>query len=222
MRMKTLLIASSLLVTSLVVSDSAIAQTRGTPGKFDFYVLTLSWSPDYCAKNGQRDQQQCNSGKKLGFVLHGLWPQYQKGYPASCSTEKLTPAVKQKFPGLYPSDKLYNHEWQKHGTCAGTTPQGYLALSKNLKDSVAIPPAYNRPPKPFRTTIQGLKSTFISANSELTANGIAPLCSDSGRFLKEVFFCYAKDGKAGTCSEEILKRSRKSCGQADFLVRNVR
>ena len=110
MRMKTLLIASSLLVTSLVVSDSAIAQTRGTPGKFDFYVLTLSWSPDYCAKNGQRDQQQCNSGKKLGFVLHGLWPQYQKGYPASCSTEKLTPALKQKFPGLYPSDKLYNHE----------------------------------------------------------------------------------------------------------------
>jgi ribonuclease T2 len=220
--MKTLLIASSLLVTSLVVSDSAIAQNRGTPGKFDFYVLTLSWSPDYCAKNGQRDQQQCNSGKKLGFVLHGLWPQYQKGYPASCSTEKLTPAVKQKFPGLYPSDKLYNHEWQKHGTCAGTTPQGYLALSKNLKDSVAIPPAYNRPPKPFRTTIQGLKSTFISANSELTANGIAPLCSDSGRFLKEVFFCYAKDGKAGTCSEEILKRSRKSCGQADFLVRNVK
>lgn len=222
MQIKTLLIASSLLITSLAISNSAIAQNRGTPGKFDFYVLTLSWSPDYCAKNGQRDQQQCNSGKKLGFVLHGLWPQYQKGYPASCSTEKLTPAVKQKFPGLYPSDKLYNHEWQKHGTCAGTTPQGYLALSKNLKDSVAIPAAYNRPPKPFRTTIQGLKSTFISANSELTANGIAPLCSDSGRFLKEVFFCYAKDGKAGICSEEILKRSRKSCGQADFLVRNVR
>lgn len=68
MRIKTLLIASSLLLTSLVVSNSAIAQTRGTPGKFDFYVLTLSGSPDYCAKNGQRDQQQCNSGKKLGFV----------------------------------------------------------------------------------------------------------------------------------------------------------
>jgi len=72
MQIKTLLITSSLSITCLVTSNSAIAQNRGTPGKFDFYVLTLSWSPDYCAKNGQRDQQQCNSGKKLGFVLHGL------------------------------------------------------------------------------------------------------------------------------------------------------
>jgi ribonuclease T2 len=223
MQIKSLLIASSLLTTSLAIfSSEAIAQNRGTPGKFDFYVLTLSWSPNYCATNQKPDPNQCNSGKKLGFVLHGLWPQYQKGYPANCSLEKLTPAVKQQFPGLYPSNHLYNHEWQKHGTCAGTTPQGYLALSKKLKDSVAIPAVYNRPAKPFRTTIQGLKSSFMSANREFTANGIAPYCSDSGRFLQEVFFCYAKDGKAGVCSEEILKRSRKSCGQADFLVRNVR
>ena len=222
MQIKTFLIASSLLITSLTISSSAIAQNRGTPGKFDFYVLTLSWSPDYCETNKKPDPNQCNTGKKLGFVLHGLWPQYQKGYPANCSTEKLSPAVKQKFPGLYPSANLYDHEWEKHGTCAGTTPQGYLALSKKLKDSVAIPTNYNRPAKPFRTTVEGLKSTFISANSEFTADGIAPYCSDSGKFLQEVFFCYAKDGKAGICSEEILKRSRKSCGQADFLVRNVR
>jgi ribonuclease T2 len=222
MQIKTLLITSSFLITSLAISNSAIAQNRGTPGKFDFYVLALSWSPDHCAKNGKRDPQQCNSGKKLGFVLHGLWPQYQRGYPANCSTEKLSPTIKQQFPGLYPNVKLYNHEWQKHGTCAGTSPQGYLALSKKLKYSVAIPTAYNRPPKPFRTTIQGLKSQFISANRQLKPNSIAPSCSDSGRFLKEVFFCYSKDGKAGICSEEILKRSRKSCGQADFLVRSVR
>ena len=222
MEIKTFLAISSFLITSLTISNSAIAQNRGTPGKFDFYVLTLSWSPDYCATNGQRDKQQCNSGKKLGFVLHGLWPQYQKGYPANCSTEKLTPAVKQQFSGLYPSANLYNHEWEKHGTCSGTTPQKYLALSKKLKNSVAIPTAYNRPVKPFRTTVQGLKSAFISANSELNSNGIAPYCSDSGRFLQEVFFCYSKDGKAGICSEDILKRSRKSCGQTNFLVRNVR
>ncbi|WP_254449475.1 ribonuclease, partial [Anabaena sp. UHCC 0253] len=192
MQIKTILAISSFLITSLTISNSAIAQNRGTPGKFDLYVLALSWSPDYCVKNGQRDQQQCNSGKKLGFVLHGLWPQYQKGYPANCSTEKLSPTIKQQFPGLYPNDKLYNHQWQKHGTCAGTTPQGYLVLSKKLKTSVAIPTAYNRPAKPFRTTIQGLKSTFISANSELTVNGIAPYCSDSGRFLQEVFFAILK------------------------------
>jgi ribonuclease T2 len=222
MQMKTVLFMYSFLITSLIVSNSALAQNPGTPGKFDLYVLTLSWSPDYCATNQKPDPNQCNVGKKLGFVLHGLWPQYQKGYPANCSSQKLTPAIKQKFPGLYPSAGLYNHEWQKHGTCSGKTPEQYLALSKKLKDSVAIPTVYNRPIKPFRTTIAGLKTTFISANSEFTADGIAPYCSDSGRFLKEVFFCYSPDGKAGICSQEVLKRSRKSCGQADFLVRNVR
>ncbi|BAY34359.1 ribonuclease T2 [Nostoc carneum NIES-2107] len=222
MQFKNILVASSLLITSFAIPNAVSAQNRGTPGQFDFYVLTLSWSPDYCANNGDRDPQQCKAGKKLGFVLHGLWPQYQKGYPANCSSEKLPKKLKQEFAGLFPSPKLYDHEWEKHGTCSGKTPKEYLKLSKQLKDSVAIPTAYNRPNKPFRTTINGLQNAFVSANSELNPNAIAPYCSGSGRFLQEVFFCYSKDGQPGVCSEEILKRSRTSCGQADFLVRNVR
>lgn len=222
MQFPKLLVISSLLLTGVTIPHTAIAQNRGTPGKFDFYVLTLSWSPDYCATNKKPDGQQCNSGKKLGFVLHGLWPQYQTGYPANCSTQKLPPALKQQFPDLYPSAKLYDHEWEKHGTCSGKTPKEYLALSQQLKGSVVIPTAYNRPSQPFRTTIKDLKSTFVSANNQLRTDGIAPYCSGSGRFLKEVFFCYAKDGKAGVCSAEILRNSQKSCGQANFLVRNVR
>jgi ribonuclease T2 len=222
MQFKHFLVVSSLLLTSFAIPNTAFAQNRGVPGKFDFYVLTLSWSPDYCAKNGDVDQQQCKSGKKLGFVLHGLWPQYQKGYPANCSTEKLSPAVKQQFAGLFPSDKLYSHEWEKHGTCSGQTPAQYLALAKQLKDAVPIPTAYNRPSKPFRTTIKDLKNTFVNTNSQLNPDGIAPYCSGSGRFLQEVFFCYSKDGKPGVCSAEILQRSQKSCGQPNFLVRNVK
>ncbi|RAM48360.1 MAG: ribonuclease [Hapalosiphonaceae cyanobacterium JJU2] len=222
MEIKKFLVASSLLLTSFAIPNTAIAQNRGTPGKFDFYVLTLSWSPDYCVTNGNRDRQQCKSGKKLGFVLHGLWPQYQRGYPSNCSTQKLPPQLKRQFSGLFPSDKLYDHEWEKHGTCSGMTPAQYLTLSKQLKDSVVIPTAYNRPPKPFRTTIKDLKSAFVSANNDFNADGIVPYCSGSGRFLKEVFFCYSKDGKAGVCSAEILKRSQTSCGQPNFLVRNVR
>ncbi|MBD2137325.1 ribonuclease [Anabaena sp. FACHB-1237] len=217
MRIKTLLVASSIFLASLTINSPVLSQN--ITGKFDFYVLSLSWSPDYCAKNGSRDPQQCKIGKKLGFVLHGLWPQNEKGYPANCTTQKLPSAVKQKFPGLFPSDKLYNHQWNKHGTCSGKTPEEYLSFSKKLKDSVAIPSAYHLPKQPFRTTIKDLKTAFISANSELSPNSIAPYCSDSGRFLKEVFFCFSKDGKAGICSQEIIKRSQKSCGQANFLVR---
>jgi len=222
MQLPKFLVVSSLVLTTVAVSNTAIAQNRGTPGRFDFYVLTLSWSPNYCATNKKPDQQQCNSGKKLGFVLHGLWPQYKTGYPANCSTERLPPQLKREFPNLFPSVKLYDHEWEKHGTCSGKTPRQYLALSKQLKDSLAIPSAYNRPRQPFRTTIKDLKDSFVSSNNKLNADSIAPYCSGSGRFLQEVFFCYSKDGQPGVCSEEILKRSRTSCGQPNFLVRNVR
>ena len=81
-------------------------QTQNVAGKFDYYVLALSWSPDYCAAKGSGDPQQCGNGRQLGFVLHGLWPQYDRGYPQSCTTEAFDPQMQQQFPGLYPSSKL--------------------------------------------------------------------------------------------------------------------
>jgi ribonuclease T2 len=221
MAVKRLLVTASVLLTASV-STTAFAQSKGTPGKFDFYVLALSWSPDYCASNGERDSSQCKQGKKLGLVLHGLWPQYQKGYPASCTTERLPETIKQQFPNLFPSNKLYNHEWEKHGTCSGLTPTQYLRLSKQLKDSVAIPTNYVKPSKPFRTTINKLQNDFAGANPRFTSQSIAPSCSGSGRFLQEILVCYTKDGKPGPCSVEVIKRSQRSCGQPDFLVRSVR
>ncbi|OKH52996.1 ribonuclease [Calothrix sp. HK-06] len=222
MSLRQLFITASVLLTTTSVSSNAFAQSKGTPGKFDFYVLALSWSPDYCAAKGDNDPSQCKQGKKLGFVLHGLWPQYQKGYPASCTTERLPETVKQQFPNLFPSAKLYNHEWEKHGTCTGLTPAQYLTLSKQKKDSVSIPTAYAKPSKPFRTTINKLQSDFVGANPGFTSQSIAPYCSGSGRFLQEIFVCFTKDGKPGPCSAEVIKRSQRSCAQPDFLVRNVR
>jgi ribonuclease T2 len=220
--MKRYLIAASLLIACLTVPGIAIAQKKGIPGKFDFYVLALSWSPDYCQSAGNRDPQQCGQGKKLGFVLHGLWPQYNRGYPANCSNETLSESVKQQFPDLFPSAKLYDHEWEKHGTCSGRSPSEYLQLSKQVKNSVNIPSSYKNPYKPFRTTINELKQNFASANSNFNTDSVAPYCSGSGRFLKEVFFCFSTSGQPQACSPEVLKGSQKSCGQPDFLVRSVR
>ncbi|HLO85561.1 MAG TPA: ribonuclease [Nostocaceae cyanobacterium] len=222
MQIKQIAVTTSLLITSLIIPHAALAQNRGTPGKFDFYVLALSWSPDYCATAPRPDPGQCNSGKKLGFVLHGLWPQYKKGFPANCTNGKLPAALKKKYAGLFPSATLSDHEWEKHGTCSGKTPDQYLAFSKKIKESVVIPTAYNRPSQPFRITNQEFKNAFVSANRGFNADGIAPSCSGSGRFLQEVLICYSKDGQPIGCSEEILRRSRSSCGQSNFLVRSVR
>ncbi|MCI0476286.1 MAG: hypothetical protein L0Y55_08565 [Anaerolineales bacterium] len=194
----------------------------GQPGQFDFYVLALSWSPDYCATDGADDAQQCSIGRKLGFVLHGLWPQYNRGYPSYCATTKMPADVKTKFPALYPSSKLYDHEWEKHGTCTGLTPEQYLALSKRLKDAVIIPDSYRAPEQPFRVTATRLKQDFGAANSNQIESSLAVYCSGSGRFLQEVYVCFSLEGKPTACSSEIQSRASRSCGSPDFLVRNVR
>jgi ribonuclease T2 len=203
-------------------TQPAPSVSRNVPGKFDFYVISLSWSPDYCAAKGDQDPQQCSPGKQLGFVLHGLWPQYDRGFPASCTNEAFEPSMQQKFLGLYPSTKLYTHEWEKHGTCSGLSQTAYHQLAADVKAAVAIPDRYQKPSQPIRTTLQELKNDFVAVNPGMSVDSVAPTCKDSGRFLQEVLVCRAKDGGAGTCSVEVLKKSQKSCAQEDFLVRSVR
>lgn len=205
------------------VSESTISGFPVSPDQdFDYYVVSLSWSPQYCATDGSDDTQQCSLGRKLGFVLHGLWPQYERGYPSYCSEESFPSSLKQDFPALYPSNALYTHEWEKHGTCSGLTPSEYLAASKQLRDSVVIPEAYRSPAEPFRVTVEALQDDFLSANPNLSANGMAVLCSDSGRFLSELRVCFTIEGQPRACSAEVLKDAARSCGQSDFLVRNVK
>lgn len=205
-----------------ITPRSSTATPASGSSKFDFYLLALSWSPDYCATNDNPDPQQCSIGKKLGFVLHGLWPQYNQGYPSNCSNVKLPASVKQNFPGLYPSQSLFDHEWEKHGTCSGLTSEKYLALSKQLKDSVAIPASYRAPEQPLRVTIAQMKKEFIVANPAYTEQTLAVECSGAGRFLQELYVCFTIEGKPTACSREVQNDAARSCQQADFLIRNVK
>lgn len=203
-------------------TPGALKPTISTQGmsEFDFFVLALSWSPDYCASSGGDDPQQCGPGKKLGFVLHGLWPQYDQGYPSNCSLEKLSPAIKAQFPGLYPSDSLYDHEWEKHGTCTGLPAKSYLTLSKQIKESVVIPPAFRAPSTAFKTNSTQIRKDFAQANPGSNEAAFAVNCSSSGRYLKEVYVCFSKDGKPLACSVEVSKNAAKSC-PGELTVRNV-
>lgn len=196
--------------------------SQDVAGQFDFYVLALSWSPNYCATNGARDQQQCGTGRQLGFVLHGLWPQLDRGWPANCTSEQFDRQIQSQFPDLYPNAKLYSHEWSKHGTCSGLSQIQFHQLATDLKARLKIPAQYDRPTQPLRTTLAALKQDFVTANPSLAVDRIAPFCSGSGRFLQEVRICTPKTGSLQSCSASILNSSRKSCGQPDFLIRSVR
>ena len=207
-----------LLLIFMVFNQHSFA--KGVSGDFDYYVLALSWSPQHCAKN-PNDRQQCY--RQLGFVLHGLWPQYNQGYPQHCSNKRMPIKLMQKFSDLYPNKKLILHEWRKHGTCSGLSPKGYLRKSEKLKNSLVIPQRYQQPQTPFRHTTAGLKSAFIKHNPEMTADNIAVYCSRNRRFLREIRICFDKTGETlQACSPKMLKKSQKQCGQQSFLVRNVR
>ncbi len=203
---------------------AAVPPTVTVPAnaKFDFYVLALSWAPEFCAENNNEDPQECSIGKKLGFVLHGLWPQYNRGYPESCSTQRLPADVKAKFPGLYPTSSLYDHEWEKHGTCSGLAPEQYLAVAQRIKESVVIPAAYRAPEQAVRVTMAQFKRDLESANPGIADSMLAPTCSGSNHYLSELQVCFAPDGKPVACSAEVQNDSSRSCSNSNIILRSVR
>lgn len=204
---------------SIGLTAALTSPVNADPKSFDYYLMSLSWSPEFCATNP--DNRQC--GRGYGLVLHGVWPQYNKGYPSTCSNERISAKLVKQFPDLYPSEKLAFHEWQKHGTCSNLSPEGYLQLSQALKQSFINPPELQNLTKPLRVSADQLSQIILAANPKLNAEAIVFTCKDSGRFLQEVLVCFDKDGaNPNACGADVKKRSQKSCGQQNFLVRNIR
>lgn len=219
-----------LLAMLALACDGAQAERRhqrggereqgGVAGEFDYYALSLSWSPSYCAT--RQDAGQCAGGRQLGFVLHGLWPQYVNGYPQNCATAPLPAAIRQRYAGIYPAPGLIGHEWSKHGSCSGLEPAAYFELSRKLGRQIAIPAPYQRPATPLRTSSADFVQAFRAANPAMPPNALLPFCADGGRFLREVRACFDKGGREQSCGVPEIKRSAKSCGQASFLLPSVR
>jgi ribonuclease T2 len=200
---------------------AAGAQAKGAQdqsGQFDYYAVALSWSPSYCATHS--DPGQC--GRGLGFVLHGLWPQYEAGYPERCSNEQVPPSIRATYASLYPSPNLLGHEWRKHGTCSGLDPAAYFALSSTLKQQLIIPAPYQHPAAPLRISPREFAQAFKSANPAFAADSVLPFCDGGGRFLREVHACFDKGGRSRSCSNGQIKRSYNSCRQETFLLQSVR
>ncbi len=209
-----------LLFITLVTLSAHARPPRDQPGQFDYYAVALSWSPSYCATRS--DPDQCAIGRQLGFVLHGLWPQHEVGYPDSCSNQPLPAHVRENYTSLFPSPKLIGHEWRRHGTCSGLDPAAYFSLSAKLKSQLAIPAPYQRPAAPVRVSYGELAQAFKGANPSLAQNGVLPFCSGGGRFLREIHACYDRRGQSRSCSAGEIRRSHNSCRQPSFILQNVR
>jgi ribonuclease T2 len=214
------LLFGALLCAAFGANAARHSRGNAEPGRFDYYAVALSWSPAFCATHD--DPNQCASGRQNGFVLHGLWPQYEKGYPQQCSTERLPPQVRDKYAALYPSPRMIVHEWQKHGTCSGLNPSAYFELSARLRDQLAIPAPYQRPAVPVRTSYGDFVQAFRAANPRMAENAVLPFCGSGGRFLNEIHVCYDKRGGSTACAASEIRRSANTCRQATFLVQSAR
>jgi ribonuclease T2 len=168
--------------------------TMAAPGNFDFFLLTLSWSPGFCDTGGaQKSPDQCGAGANLGFVVHGLWPQFQHGYPSDCdpNPRPVSRIALEATHGVFPNEGLARYEWRKHGTCTGLSPEAFFASVKRARASIEIPDAFNAPRQQQSMAPLDIQRAFVDANPDLRPQAMAIGCS-AGE-LQEVRLCFSKD-----------------------------
>ncbi len=164
------------------------------PGQFDFYVLNLSWSPEFC--HGHPSAAECTQHR--AFTLHGLWPQNNDGtYPEDCS-EDPGPASPSQYASLYPDPALLQHEWQMHGTCSGLAPDPFFALARRAEQSIHIPAELTHLSQPTTTTPMQLTTLLTRSNPAIPASSLAISCGNN--YLTAVEVCLDKNLNPGSCS----------------------
>jgi ribonuclease T2 len=204
------LIAAGILVL-LAGSAQAQNRARGEPGKFDFYVLSLSWSPSYCASVEERsrtDDRQCG-GRPYAFVVHGLWPQYERGFPSYCTVPapRIGRALADGMLDLMPSPRLVYHEWDRHGTCSGLSATAYFDAIRQARAKVNIPKAYSGLEKPMQVSPAEVTENFLKANPSLAPEDIAVTCDN--KRLTEIRICLGKDMNFRACPEVTQRACRR-------------
>jgi ribonuclease T2 len=202
----------------------ALAQDRrqNAPGQFDFHVLALSWSPSFCEAAeervpGRAPDPQC-SGRPFSFVVHGLWPQYEQGFPAFCQVPapRLDRAIVSGMLDLMPSPRLIFHEWDRHGTCSGLSQHAYFEVVRKARAMIKIPAEFIELDKPIVVKPDDVADAFVKANAGLSRADVAVAC-DSKR-MSEVRVCLNKDFSFHDCPEV----TRRACKRDSIAMPAVR
>ncbi len=183
-------------------------RSQVAPGAFDFYVLALSWSPAFCQTAGaSRAEAQCEPGGRLGFVVHGLWPQNTHGFPSDCDGNAPPPSrtALEAARSIYPDLGLARHEWRKHGTCTGLNPTAYFADVSRARTAITIPDPFRGPDDTRSWAPMDIARAFASANPRLRPDSMAVTCR--GNMLEEVRICFSKDLRGFVPCPEVARAS---------------
>lgn len=186
------------------------AQAQDVAGEFDYYVLSLSWSANWCAYEGDsRNSPQCDPAEDFGWILHGLWPQYEDGYPADCRTSFRAPSRGQTgaMADIMGTSGLAWHQWNKHGVCSGLDSTDYYALSRLAYEKVTRPEVLRKLKDPVTLPATLIEEAFIAENPDLEPDQITITCRDG--YIQEARLCMTRDLEFRECGRDVVRDCRK-------------
>lgn len=218
--LKTIGLVTTLFLTACNGDQSKSSTTHNGAlpmgSGFDFYVLSLSWSPGYCSSQGDRaNRQQCAVADPFGFVVHGLWPQFNKGYPEFCDLSgpaRVERDLAQSMYDIMPSRGLIDHQWKKHGSCTGLSQEDYFNVTRAAFEQIRMPDDYLDRDDTESETPRSVESAFMAANN-IPAQSIAVTCDR--RFLRDVRICLSKNLKGYVPCPDV---DRSQCRLPQMVV----
>src|SRR5436190_69921 len=222
---RSVIVSRLLIWLALVVVSAGMAcaqdRRQNAPGEFDFYVLALSWSPSFCeaaAERGNSGRSQVQCERPYSFVVHGLWPQYERGFPEYCQrpSPRLDRNIMTSMLDLMPAPGLIFNEWDKHGTCSGLGARAYFESIRKARAAVKIPEEFLQLSEPKTIAPGDLEEAFIKINPGLSSSAISVTCSS--RRLSEVRVCLSKDMQFRACDEI----DRRACRRDEVVMPPVR
>jgi ribonuclease T2 len=197
------------VLVALTLCAGGAARAGDTAGDFDYYVMSLGWSSSWCQGTGDgRGDPQCDIGRGLTFTLHGLWPQYESGYPADCFSTFSDPpkSATAGMADIMGGSGLAWHEWKKHGRCAGLAWQDYFDQMRQAYGAVTIPPVFSQVRRDLTLPAQVIEDAFVEANPAMERDGITVTC-DEGR-IAEVRICLTRDLSPRPCGADVVRDCR--------------
>lgn len=207
---------SFLTFSMIAIAIGLASSTRAAAADFDFYVLSLSWSPSWCAANDRGGRTaQCDGRRPYRFIAHGLWPQNERGWPEYCDSpepERVSDSLARSYQDIIPSAGLAGHEWRKHGSCSGLDQARYFGLLRMAYAKIKLPPVIFDATLDRRLATEAIEGLLMAANPGLTRKGVAIGCED-GR-LTEIRICMTKSLVFRSCDEV----DRNACRQRTVLL----
>ena len=197
---------TAVLLACLILAVPASARSKkkkpAASPKFDYFMLVLSYAPDFCAQpTGNKDPRECGAGRKIGFIVHGLWPQGETARgPERCgNASPVSQVIIQATLNYIPTESLIQHEWTTHGSCSGMNAADYFAALRKARDAVKLPPDLDQASQQVQLSPAQIEAKVAAANPAYPKTAFRTSCYSKDKELQEVRICLNKDLSPRSC-----------------------